>query len=149
MQLVQGAPSPYKLVLTDAGQLAMQDAKGNLIWGSNENTLDMGRKLENGVTLISSAGRYALNMGTDCNLVLSDGWNGNKLVWSSNTSGKGTGCFAVQQTDTNFCIYTGAGAYVWCTMVLNYGAPSPYRIVVSDTGVLTQYDKNGKTYWTS
>ena len=77
--------------------------------GSSGNILHAGGVLSGGQyitpSLVSSSegAVLQLQMQTDCNLVLYLGWG---TLWSSGTSGKGTGCQARMQSDGNFVVYT-------------------------------------------
>jgi hypothetical protein len=118
--------------------------------------LASGTSLASGASLKSGDGAYALTMQADCNLLFR-GPSG--TVWSSGTTGAGTGCSAVMQPDGNLVVRTSAAKTVWASgtagyayvglvvrtgrLVLMYSAfqlwassPDPQAVTV--TGLITQ-----------
>ncbi|EFJ16285.1 hypothetical protein SELMODRAFT_421973 [Selaginella moellendorffii] len=67
--------------------------RSSIIGGADE---AVGSIIGRSATLVSPSGRYKARMQRDCNFVLYDTYRDtNKVVWASDTFGKGTGCYLI------------------------------------------------------
>jgi len=87
-------------------------------------------------------------MQADCNFAVYDLLTPSSpsMIWSTNTNGKGTGCYATLQTDGNFCVNDKTNVGVYCTMVTTT-SPQPFRLVMQDDGNLVEYDGRDNIIW--
>lgn len=89
----------------------------------------------------SNNGRLALVMQADCNLVLEV--VGSHQLWSTQTAGRGNGCFAVMQHDGNLVVYTDSGVAVWHAGTNGQGALA----MVLDDGNFVVYSEFYAPVW--
>lgn len=95
--------------------------------------------------LESASGSYRLKVQLDCNLVerrVSDG----AVVWSSQTSGLGSGCWLAMQNDGNLVLYNGAGSPVWSTRTNGTGDDN--RLVLQNDGNIIVFNESNVPVWT-
>ncbi|GLJ36581.1 hypothetical protein SUGI_0735350 [Cryptomeria japonica] len=93
--------------------------------------------LHEGEYLTSANKRIQLTMQSDCNLVLKD-TQSNRMLWSTDTAGRGSGCFLRLQTEANLVVYTHAGAPVWA-INQGCGCVKFSSLVIQDDGNLVVF----------
>jgi hypothetical protein len=98
--------------------------------------------LYSGDSLYSDNTLYRLTMQSDCNLVL---YTPN-AIWSTNTWGRGTNCYATMQTDGNFVLYSGTNKALWSSNT--WGHPGAYLDLQVDRNLVV-YDKNRHALWST
>lgn len=94
--------------------------------------------------LESANGSYKLTVQLDCNLVARRVDTG-ASVWSTGTSGLGSGCWLAMQGDGNLVLYNGAGTPVWRTGTSGTGS-SNYLVMQND-GNIVVYTAGGTPVW--
>jgi arabinan endo-1,5-alpha-L-arabinosidase len=107
-------------------------------------TLPATYKLFGGDFLQSQNGAYTLTTQLDCNLVERRTDTG-AAVWSSGTSGLGSNCRLVMQSDGNLVLYNGAGTAVWSTGT--NGTGSNNHLSMQNDGNIVVYTSGGTPVW--
>ena len=133
------------IILQDDGRLVVYSPSGQPLWASSlPSIMVAGQQLNPGDAIYSSAGRVALELGLDGNLVLSRA-DTSTTLWQSDTAGQ-PGVHAIMQTDGNFVLYDADGTALWATGTWNN--PGAW-IVLQDDGNLVVYTSAHASLWAS
>ncbi|XP_058099914.1 mannose-specific lectin-like [Magnolia sinica] len=84
-----------------------------------------------------TTGNYVLKMEDDCDLVLYDN---HAIIWHSDTSGKGTGCYAKLSTYGEFVINNNTDQSIWIGSAKQAEEASCVLILQRDRNVVVYYD---------
>ena len=145
--------APYVLTVQDNGTVVIKDSGGAVIFNTGTvlpppalNIANIDPSTVSSGTLfyeMQSANKlFSLNMQADGNLVE---YNGNRGVWSSNTSLTGTTPYqAVLRTDGNLVVTQLNGTVVWSTNTAGKGV-APYHLDLQNNGVLAIYDSQSRS----
>ncbi len=106
--------------------------------------LNPGQKLLRGEALVSSNGKYSLNLQDDGNLVLYD--DQQKALWSSGTANIAIK-EGIMQTDGNFVLYRYDGVSAWNSKTDT--SPGGFIIIQDDGNLVIYYDPNPRSVWAS
>ena len=105
--------------------------------------LSRGGKLRVGQQLFAANKAANLKVQGDGNLVLYQGVGTTKVLWASNTAGKGgAGSRLVLQGDGNLVLYTGGSSVLWATNTASGG-----RLVVQGDCNLVLYNDDNSVGW--
>jgi len=108
---------------------------------SSKNLRSNGKTFE--MNLLSENGMFSASMQRDGNFVLYR--QGGIQLWSSGTSGKGTGPFRLEmQSDGNLVIYDKDGKYTWNSATNGKGA---VKLRMQDDGNLVLYNARSQAVW--
>jgi hypothetical protein len=146
------------LTLEEDGKLQLYDNYTNsVIWCSDTGSYDYENTyvsiMRSGESLVSSDGNqyldscdgtYYAEMGGDGNFAVYLAAS-STMVWSTNTSGDGTGPYQMKLTyDGNLVLTDSNGMVTWTTNTINLGV-SPYSLKLENNGNLKIIDKNWTT----
>lgn len=115
------------------------------------NRLDESHQLTDSPKIRSSNQQYFAVMQLDGDFVLYKdlGEKKKSRVWSTGTSGKGTGPYHVElQHDGNLVLYDNIGAKLFTTEVKEHGQ-RPHHLIVENGGHLVIYDAKDEPIWSS
>jgi hypothetical protein len=144
--------SGAELRLQDDGNLVVYNGVGQPLWSSSTNTPSESIFTAGGLTL--TAGQWVqtqnrkLEMQTDCDLVLFSVANAlvGGSLWSSQTAGAGTGCYADFQGDGNFVVYDGGASPLWAS---GTSGTSGAELRLQDDGNLVVYNGVNQPLWST
>ncbi len=92
------------------------------------------------------AGTYKATIQPDGNFVI---FNGERVIWTSNTSGKGKGPYQLKmQPDGNLILFDALNKVNWKTATSHKGT-GPYTATMQADGDFTVVDSKNKLIWSS
>jgi hypothetical protein len=132
---------------TDGNLAITRSVTSYMLWSTNTgyiaNRLYKWQHLTPNDSLYTENHIYQLVMQGDCNLVV---YQTGTAIWSSGTSGRGTGCHAEMQGDGNFVLYNSAGTALWWT---GTSGLSISMVSLQTNGKFVLINTNGTTAWSS
>ena len=139
-----------ELRLQDDGNLVVYNGVGQPLWSANSNppsasTFFAGQFLLSAGDFVYTQNRR-LEMRADCNLVLHSFDNSavGALLWHTDTSNAGTGCYVDFQADGNFVVYNGAAQPLWAS---GTSGTNNAELRLQVDGNLVVYNGVGQPLW--
>ena len=105
--------------------------------------MSKGESLEKDEWLVNRNDKYMILMTNDGNLIVLDINNQNRVLWESNTSGRGEGL--VFESDGNLVIRNSKEDVIWETKTSGRGE----FMQIDDDGFLVIYDSNQIEIWST
>jgi hypothetical protein len=118
------------------------------------NIMDMGQMLLSGEKMTSRNGAHSLEVTADGNMVVTH--KSGNTVWSSGTTGHGTGTRLVMQDDGHLVLYNKQGAALWASGTHSSRDPKyderawkPVRMILRDNGSIELISAAKQVVWSS
>ncbi|EFJ17758.1 hypothetical protein SELMODRAFT_420673 [Selaginella moellendorffii] len=117
--------------------------RSSIIGGADE---AVGSIIGRSATLVSPSGRYKARMQRDCNFVLYDTYRDtNKVVWASDTFGKGTECSLILQIDANLVLLDAKGTILFVSGAFCDSCALTAALSVTDGGYIVIWETDYQT----